>query len=164
MADLPQLPRPHASHAAVTALLGEPSHVDVVATTLSHRWHISQVRTETDGAADRSAPARRESGRRLVVLPAQFTAEDAAWAADELSQLRADLVLLVVDATRAMDDVARWTRDLSPDGMILLNSNGSTRPAAALRLGLPVVELDGRPATAREWAGLLIARCLGDLR
>jgi len=65
----------------------------------------------------------------------------------------------VVPATTKAGDARRWLDRLGAvDALVVTDAAASGDPGTALGLGIPVALLDGRPADAAAWTGLLTAR------
>ena len=95
----------------------------------------------------------------IVVVDAPMTPSAAPWNREVLESLDAAAIWLVVPATRKTGDVAEWAKRIGPaDGLVVTEVAASADPASVLCLGIPVAWLDGRPATAGAWAGLLVER------
>lgn len=76
-------------------------------------------------------------------------------AVETLAALRPDRIVAVVDATRKDEDVRAWLDSLpGVDALAVHGAQDSTSPWSVLAHGLPVLCLDGRPATADRWAAL----------
>ncbi len=71
----------------------------------------------------------------------------------------ADVLWAVVDAGRRNRDtgaqLARLGRALPVGAIAVTGTQDTSEPAAVLELGLPVAVLEGRPATAGAWTGVL---------
>jgi hypothetical protein len=100
-----------------------------------------------------------KSTATIVVVDAPMTPAAAEWNREVLEVLEPTASWLVVPATRKTGDVAEWAKRLGPaDGLVITEVAASRDPASVLCLGIPVAWLDGRPATAGAWAGLLVER------
>jgi hypothetical protein len=100
-----------------------------------------------------------KSTATIVVVDAPMTPTAADWNREVLEVLEPTASWLVVPATRKTGDVAEWAKRLGPaDGLVITEVAASRDPASVLCLGIPVAWLDGRPATAGAWAGLLVER------
>jgi hypothetical protein len=100
-----------------------------------------------------------KSTATIVVVDAPMTPAAAEWNREVLDTLEPTASWLVVPATRKTNDVAEWAKRLGPaDGLVITEVAASRDPASVLCLGIPVAWLDGRPATAGAWAGLLVER------
>ncbi|WP_127783038.1 hypothetical protein [Rhodococcus sp. X156] len=79
------------------------------------------------------------------------------WGPAMLQALHPTVVWAVVDATSKTEDTRARLRPLGVDALCVHSSRRSTSPATVWDLDLPVALLDGRPADATAWAGLLFA-------
>jgi hypothetical protein len=95
----------------------------------------------------------------VVVVDSGFVGTSRTWAAHALARLHPTTVWGVVDAVAKPEDVAAWAAGLGGlDALVVDNLAATVSPAAVLRTGVPVVRLDGEPATPERWAA-----ALGDL-
>ncbi|MHB1740489.1 MAG: hypothetical protein ACYCXA_13645, partial [Actinomycetes bacterium] len=107
-------------------------------------------------ALDRLAALRRSRTPVLVAVDAAFEIEAWQWAARVVSALAAEEVWVQVDATRKTADAQAVLDQLTGvAGLLVHQASVTTDPGSVLGLGLPVIGLDGRPATRRAWTGLL---------
>jgi hypothetical protein len=114
-----------------------------------------------DGA---TADERRRSWRRrttptLVALSLPPGRDALPWARGILDQLEPTIAWSIVNAGWKSEDARDWIERLGGvDALALTHSHDTVTPAAILELGIPVGRIEGRPATALEWAELLMAR------
>lgn len=75
-----------------------------------------------------------------------------------VSTIRPIEVRVVTDASWA--EMRMWRAAQVPGRLVmdLVNLASTGRPCTALRIGIPVVSLDGRPADERTWADLILRR------
>lgn len=109
----------------------------------------------------REAAERWRAGRRpkVVALPVRLGATGAAGGLRSLVDLDPVSTLAVVSATAKLEDVAAWLCGLGgADGVLVVDAAASVTPASVLALDVPIVRLDGEPATAERWLDLLVAR------
>jgi hypothetical protein len=175
---LPPLPKPPQRPGDVFAVVGEGPGAWDAAVQLAMSMGLDErsVFLVTQGNAPARVPAARRLGSleqiesklerwhhkttaTIVVVDAPMTPSAAQWNREVLEVLDPTAVWLVVPATRKTGDVAEWAKRLGPaDGLVVTEVAASQDPASVLCLGIPVAWLDGRPATAGAWAGLLVER------
>jgi hypothetical protein len=175
---LPPLPKPPQRPGDVFAVVGEGQGAWDAAVQLAMSMGLDErsVFLVTQGNAPARVPAARRLGSleqietklerwhhkttaTIVVVDAPMTPSAAQWNREVLEVLEPTSVWLVVPATRKTGDVAEWAKRLGPaDGLVITEVAASQDPASVLCLGIPVAWLDGRPATAGAWAGLLVER------
>jgi hypothetical protein len=121
------------------------------------------MRTATDAAA--AAEELRTSGSAsIVVLDAPVGGTDPAWVGEMCAAIGATAVWALVDATRKTADTARHLRILGDvEALVVHGVELTGDPGSVLGLDLPVVSLDGKPATPHTWAALLCARIATDV-
>jgi hypothetical protein len=133
----------------------DPSRVVVASESAAVDAHIS----DPAEAATRAQNLRRDPAARIVVLDAPATRHDSRWAAEVLKALDPDTVLAVVEpARRTVDNVQHVQRLGRVDVLAVHGSTATAEPASPLALDIPVVLLDGHPATPHAWAALLCER------
>jgi hypothetical protein len=114
--------------------------------------------SNVDTAVDRYEDAARAGMTTVVAVDAPLRT-DTYWTAQMLSIWSPTAVWAVVDATRKTEDVEPWLDGLQRvDALMVQDTDLSADPAAILELPVPVVLLDGRPATPHRWASLLCER------
>ena len=95
----------------------------------------------------------------MVVVDAPLNGGQLAWATHVIAALRPTAIWGVVDSTVKPEDVAAWADALGGvDALALENIDATVSPAAALRTGIPVVRIDGRPASAARWTATIVDR------
>ncbi len=81
------------------------------------------------------------------------------WASHILTALEPIATYGTVDATRKAEDVAAWADALGGIDCLAVNRIDETvSPASVLAAGIPIEQIDGRPATSGYWAMLLTER------
>ncbi|MGH9107256.1 MAG: hypothetical protein ACRDZX_15780 [Acidimicrobiales bacterium] len=129
--------------------------------------HDMRLQQEHVVASPETAALERRSWRwrarpSVVVVDAPVRPNGATWASGMLRALAPTFCWGVTEASRKPEDVAAWSVALGGlDALALVDLDGTTTPAAILANPVPVARLDGRPATAEAWAGLLCARLIG---
>jgi len=102
---------------------------------------------------------RQDRPLTVVAIDAPLTSAGAAQARAYLGAFGPTAVWGVVEATRKAHDVGTWARAVGGvHALALTGVQDTSDPAAILALGIPVGRLDGRPASAAVWAGLLTGR------
>lgn len=94
----------------------------------------------------------------IVVIATDSTEGDPTdyWASDILSALQPTAAWAVVDATAKLDDERERLERLGGiDALVVHSASLSSSPATVWDLGLPIAQVDGRPATAFTWSSLL---------
>ena len=78
------------------------------------------------------------------------------WAPQLVAALQPDAVWGAVDAGRKVEDLRAELALLGPiDALIVSGAARTASPATVWDLDIPIAIVDGRPATAGAWAGLL---------
>ena len=126
--------------------------------------HSSRVLHDTREATARAERLHSADSPWVVVLDAQVGATDPIWVNDMCNAIGATALWAVVDATRKTADTARHLRTLGEVEAIVVHSVELTAdPGTVLGLDLPIVSLDGKPATPHAWAAMLCARIAADV-
>ncbi len=109
------------------------------------------VRTPEEAAA--LSPGWRRDRVGLVAVNAPLLGCDHEWAKAMLKALRPSITLGQHLATTKPEDIGRWARMIGGlDALVVEQIDSTCTPAAALGAGVPVLRLDGFPATAKRWA------------
>jgi hypothetical protein len=112
--------------------------------------------------ADAAAEARRSWRRRArptVVVVEAPPGRSGQWARQVIDALEPTMVWAAAEATRKPEDLLEWSEALGGlDALSVTNLDDTVSPAAVLQCGIPVGRLDGRPATAPQWASVLAPR------
>jgi hypothetical protein len=178
LADLPATPAVPDANGVVIAVVGTGASAVLLARALCDEYGLDQERIvlATQEPLGEGIPAwlqindgstaeeRRRSWRRrttptivAVSLPAGRDA--LPWARDLLDRLEPTIAWSIVNAGWKSEDVRDWIERLGGvDTLALTHVDDTVSPAAILDLGIPVGRVEGRPATALEWAELLLAR------
>ena len=115
--------------------------------------------TGTDDAAEKRRSWRRRDRPSVVVVDAELSGAQQAWAYHVLAALEPESTWGVVDATRKTEDVAAWVHGLGGlDALAVNDLDATVSPAAVLQLDVPVGRIDGRTASPALWAALLTER------
>lgn len=125
-----------------------------------------------DEAIRRSVELRSSAAPRIVVVeatagspigrPAALTPSADVSPHATIAALAPTQIWACVDATRKNADTARFLDALERiDALAVHGADETVEPGSVLHFGLPVVMLDGRPATARRWTTLLCERLTG---
>ncbi|WP_199753196.1 hypothetical protein [Actinoplanes sp. ATCC 53533] len=126
--------------------------------------HSSRVLGDPPAAASKAERLQNADHAWIVVVDATVGATDPIWVSDMCDALGATAVWAVVDATRKTADTARHLRTLGEVEALVVHSVDITAdPATVLGLDLPIVTLDGKPATPHAWAAMLCARIAADV-
>jgi hypothetical protein len=126
--------------------------------------HSSRVIAGPEEAARRAEKLQGAESAWVVVLDAPVGATDATWVRETCEALGATAVWAVVDATRKTADTARHLTTLGEvEALVVHGVDVTSDPATVLGLDLPIVSLDGKPATPHAWAALLCARIAADV-
>jgi hypothetical protein len=126
--------------------------------------HSSKVMHTPAQAAARAEKLQSADSAWIVMLDATVGETDPIWVNDICDALGATAVWAVVDATRKTADTARHLRALGDvEALVVHNVELTADPATVLGLELPIVSLDGKPATPHAWAAMLCARIAADL-
>ena len=126
--------------------------------------HSSRVLGDPPAAAGKAERLQNADHAWIVVVDATVGATDPIWVSDMCDALGATAVWAVVDATRKTADTARHLRALGEVEALVVHSVDITAdPATVLGLDLPIVTLDGKPATPHAWAAMLCARIASDV-
>jgi hypothetical protein len=126
--------------------------------------HSSRVLGDPPTAATKAERLQNADHAWIVVVDATVGQTDPIWVSDMCDALGATAVWAVVDATRKTADSARHLRALGEVEALVVHSVDITAdPATVLGLDLPIVSLDGKPATPHAWAAMLCARIAADV-
>jgi hypothetical protein len=126
--------------------------------------HSSRVLGDPPAAAAKADRLQNADHAWIVVVDAPVGGTDPIWVSDMCDALGATAVWAVVDATRKTADSARHLRTLGEVEALVVHSVDITAdPATVLGLDLPIVSLDGKPATPHSWAAMLCARIAADV-
>ena len=126
--------------------------------------HSSRVLGDPPAAAAKADRLQSADHAWIVVVDAPVGGTDPIWVSDMAEALGATAVWAVVDATRKTADTARHLRALGEVEALVVHSVDITSdPATVLGLDLPIVSLDGKPATPHAWAAMLCARIAADV-
>jgi hypothetical protein len=126
--------------------------------------HSSRVLGDPPVAAGKAERLQGADHAWIVVVDAPVGGTDPIWVNDMCEALGATAVWAVVDATRKTADTARHLRTLGEVEALVVHSVDITAdPATVLGLDLPIVSLDGKPATPHAWAAMLCARIAADV-
>jgi hypothetical protein len=107
----------------------------------------------------RASRWRRSTSPRVIAVELDPGREGHAWAASMLEAIAADQVRLVAKAWQLTDQLAAKAAVLGGvDGLDLVEMSAAAQPELFLELDLPVLGIDGRPATSELWAALLYER------
>jgi hypothetical protein len=126
--------------------------------------HSSRVLGEPAAAAAKAERLHNADHAWIVLVEAKVGHTDPIWINDMCEAVGATAVWAVVDATRKTADTARHLRTLGEVEALVVHSVEITAdPATVLGLDLPIVSLDGKPATPHAWAAMLCARIAADI-
>ncbi|WP_246595169.1 hypothetical protein [Actinoplanes auranticolor] len=126
--------------------------------------HSSRVLGDPPAAAAKAERLQSADHAWIVVVDAPVGGTDPIRVSDMCDALGATAVWAVVDATRKTADTARHLRTLGEVEALVVHSVDITSdPATVLGLDLPIVSLDGKPATPHAWAAMLCARIAADV-
>jgi hypothetical protein len=178
LADLPAPPAVPDANGVVIAVVGTGASAVLLARALCEEHGLDQERIVlatreplgegipawlqvNDGS---TAEERRRSWRRrttptIVAVSLPKGRDALPWARDILDRLEPTIAWSIVNAGWKSEDVRDWIERLGGvDTLALTNVDDTVSPAAILDLGIPVGRIEGRPATALEWAEVLLAR------
>lgn len=114
---------------------------------------------DADEAVARRLGWRRRARPTIVAVDAPVSPRRAGWAAGLLVALAPAVTWGAVPAATKPEDLAAWLDALGGlDALAVDGLDDTTTPASVLQAGVPVVRLDGRPATPLHWAALLLDR------
>ena len=126
--------------------------------------HSSRVISGPAEAEKRAEKLQSAEAPWVVVLDAPVGSTDATWVRQTCEALGATAVWAVVDATRKTADTARHLGMLGEvEALVVHGVDVTSDPATVLGLNLPIVSLDGKPATPHAWAAMLCARIAADV-
>lgn len=164
-----QVPRPPRTAGAVLVLVGEARVAYDVATELAATMRIdpAQVLVASPAPVVKLPASRRiadpvaarvRAGKLLTAGSASIVVvdlpigADPEWSRQVVDALGATAVWAMVDATRKIADLNRWSKGLSRiDALVVHNAAASEDAGSVRALGLPVALLDGRTATDAAW-------------
>ncbi|WP_232234521.1 hypothetical protein [Actinoplanes sp. N902-109] len=127
--------------------------------------HSSRILGDPETARTKAEKLHSADHAWIVVVDATVGRTDPIWVSDMCESIGATAVWAVVDATRKTSDTARHLRALGNDveALVVHNVDITADPATVLGLDLPIVSLDGKPATPHSWAAMLCARIAADV-
>ncbi|MFI5493169.1 hypothetical protein [Actinoplanes sp. NPDC051859] len=126
--------------------------------------HSSRILGDPGTAVTKAEKLQNADHAWIVVVDAAVGRTDPIWVSDMCDALKATAVWAVVDATRKTKDTARHLRALGDvEALVVHNVDITSDPATVLGLDVPIVSLDGKPATPHSWAALLCARIAADV-
>ncbi|MDA8314196.1 MAG: hypothetical protein M0010_03335 [Actinomycetota bacterium] len=146
---------------AIAETLGsDTADIAVVCMRMPDRAVSSGLLARSPAEVASFAPGWRRDKVGIASVYAPALGEDQHWAREVLRAMRPSSVIAVVSATTKPEDVARWVREIGgADALALVDVRRSCTPAAVLSIGIPVLSLDGEPATPPCWAGVCAASC-----
>jgi hypothetical protein len=109
---------------------------------------------------DRRAAIARSMRIRPVVISVPIEGyNDPEGARRLLTNIKAEAVIAVVDASRPLTEIAAWIQALEQvDAIALDGALDAEHPAAVLGLNVPVIRIDGIAVDRIGWAALLCAQ------
>jgi hypothetical protein len=126
--------------------------------------HSSRILGDPATAAQRAEKLQNADHAWIVVVHAPVGGTDPIYLSEMCDAIGATAVWAVVDATRKTADTARHLRALGDvEALVVHNVEMTQDPATVLGLDLPIVSLDGKPATPHSWAAMLCARIASDV-
>jgi hypothetical protein len=143
----------------------DPAHLMLGGPTAAGTgMHSSRVLGDPPAAATKAERLQNADHAWIVLVDAPVGGTDPIWVSDMCDAVGATAVWAVVDATRKTADTARHLRALGEVEALVVHSVDITAdPATVLGLDLPIVSLDGKPATPHAWAAMLCARIAADV-
>jgi hypothetical protein len=165
VAMLAQLPEPRIrTDAAVIAVVGPADVVELEAQRAaldlpaSGRTRSVTLAPGTVGIDRRTAVARSKRIRPVVISVPIEDYDDPEATRTILTGVKAETVIVVVDASRPLAEINRWVHGLEQvDAIALAGGLDTDAPAAVLGLGVPVIRVDGIAVDRIGWAALLCA-------
>ena len=152
------------ARSCLTQLGLDQSHLLVGPSAAGTGVHSSRVIAGPDVAEARADKLQKAGSPWVVVLDAPIGRTNPTWVHDTCKALGATAVWAVVDATRKTADTARHLKLLGEvEAAVVHGVDLTGDPATVLGLDLPIVSLDGSPATPHAWAALLCARIASDI-
>lgn len=134
----------------------ELSEHDIVIASDRRTSAANLVVAHASRAADERRAWRWRRQPTVVVVDSAPEAFQDPWRDEMLAALEPTHCIAVAEASRKLEDLRLWTRSMvGLDGLALVDVGGTSSPASALGLGLPVVHLDGGPADADTWFALV---------
>lgn len=113
----------------------------------------------TMAVAEARCSARYRTGPSVVAIAVPVACNGGSWGRRVLEALDPTAVWAAVDAGRKPEDVQAWSDRLGGvDALAVSGLDSTTSPAAILAAGIPVAQLDGRPASPTLWTALLLER------
>lgn len=164
-----QVPRAPRTAGAILVLVGEALAAYAVATDLAETLRLDPaavlvaspaptVKVPASRRITDPVAARVKAGKLLTAGSASIVVvdlpigADPAWSREVVDALGATAVWAVVDATRKIADLNRWTKGLTRIDALVVHNAGASEDAGSVRaLGLPVALIDGRTATDAAW-------------
>ena len=111
------------------------------------------------GVDRRTAIARSKRIRPVVISVPIDDYDDPEGTRKILTSIKAEAVIVVVDAARPLAQITAWVRALEQvDAIALDGALDAGSPAAVLGLDVPVIRVDGIAVDRIGWAALLCAQ------
>ena len=114
------------------------------------------VEGECTTASRQRVTRRRTSRVSVVTVEAPLRSRELAQVAHWIESLKADYVVGTVSATAKRADVESWRRQLPQIDALALSRMDETTSPGELLGDLPVLLVEGRPASALQWVALIL--------
>lgn len=153
----------------VIAVVGERGEATRTARRLANRLGLDAdadavaTPSSTDEAALVAAQARAHRSVVVAVVEASFDPREGSETVELLLALHPQCTVACVDATRKDGDTRAWLDGWSEQGILVAGMSVSAAditadPATVLGQDVPVLEVNGVPASAATWFALLMDR------
>jgi len=174
--NLPPLPRMPRSANSVVAVVGAADRVSATAKAIAQELGTPEDEvalatcrmltglaepplTSPEAASDERRSWRWRGRPSVVAIEAPVRPAGNEWAAAMLRALEPTMCWGVADALHKPEDLVAWSDTLGGlDALELVELEGTSSPAAALSIPVPVGRLDGETAQPEVWARALASR------
>ncbi|MFP5345494.1 MAG: hypothetical protein ACLGIA_00470 [Actinomycetes bacterium] len=166
LAEPPALPK---RGPQVIAVVGERGEATTTARRLANRLGVDAAGDAVtapvsgDEASLVAAQARAHRSVVVAVVEASFDRRELSETVDLLKALDPQCTVACVDATRKDGDTRAWldgwsAHGIGVDAISVSGADVTADPATVLGQDVPVLEVDGVPASAAAWFALLMDR------
>lgn len=118
------------------------------------------VEADCTSASRQRVTRRRRSHVTIVTVEAPLRSRELAQVAAWIERLEPDYVVGTVTATAKRADVESWHRQLPGVDALALSRMGETASPGELLGGLPILLVDGVPASPLQWVALILGALL----
>jgi hypothetical protein len=159
LSKLPVAPRVPRELGSVVVVLGAKRDAQTVALRLVELLDLDAgdvIEAECTSASRQRINRRRATRVTIVTVESSLRSRTLAQATTWIEQIEPDYVVGAVSATNKTADVLTWRRQLPRMDALALSRVGETSTPGELLGDLPVLLVDGAPASALHWVALVL--------